>query len=324
MNPKVSLGEYHAIKQCEDLSEKKIASIRKKLECLNTKHTAKQFCIVATGSYGRFEASSESDIDLFIVSDDDIKDSFLDEIKGEIGKIIEEEVPKPTGDTKTFGIDVCIKLNTLLNNIGGNKDSNLNLTRRMLFLLEGKCLFNEERFKYYRSKLISRYTKKDSPNHQINKFFLNDIIRYYRTIATDFEYKVKEGKSWGLRNIKLLFSRKLLYFSGIIVVAETPYKTWEEKIKITEELLDLPPLRRILKLSNTFPENIFSNYDTFLGKVSDKKIRKQLNKTTKQNRNKDGEFADLRGLGQQFSWDLHKWLQDKYFEAHLIHHLLIF
>jgi hypothetical protein len=108
------------------------------------------------------------------------------------------------------------------------------------------------------------------------------------------------------------------------VIAETPYKTWEEKIRITEELLDLPPLRRILKLSNIFPESIFSNYDTFLNKISDKSIRKILDNTNKQDRNKDGEFASLRGLGQQFSWDLHKWLQDKYIDAHPIHHLLIF
>jgi predicted nucleotidyltransferase len=324
MDPQVSLGEYRAIRQCEDLSEKKIAAIREKLECLNAKKSAKKFCIVTTGSYGRFETSAESDIDLFIVSDDDLDDSFIDEIRGEIEKIITKEVPKPSGDTNTFGIGVCVKLKTLLNNIGGNKDSNSNLTRRMLFLLEGKWLFNEERFKHYRTKLITKYTKKDSPDHQINKFFLNDIIRYYRTIATDFEYKIQKGKSWGLRNIKLLFSRKLLYFSGIIVVAETPDKTWEEKIRITEELLDLTPLRRIIKLSNTFPANIFCHYDTFLGKISDKKIRAQLDQTRKKDRNSNGEFANLRSLGQQFSLDLHRWLKDKYTEDHPIHHLLIF
>ena len=324
MDPQVSLEEYQAISRYENLSLQKIKSIRKKLECLKKGKNAEQFCIVATGSFGRGEASNESDIDLFIVTDDDIKSSFFDEIKDELEKIITTEVPKPPGDTKTFGVNIRIKLKQLLSPIGGINDSNTYLTRRMLFLLEGKWLFNEKRFNHYRSKLIKKYIKNDSPSHQINKFFLNDIIRYYRTIATDFEHKVGKGKSWGLRNIKLLFSRKLLYFSGVIVVAELPNKTWDEKIRITEDLLDLPPLRRILKLSDTFPRSIFSNYDTFLNKISDKTIRENLDNTKKQDRNKAGEFANLRSLGQQFSWDLHKWLRDQYIDAHPIHHLLIF
>ncbi len=324
MNPYIPFNEYRSIAECEKFSTEKIEKIRKKLDFLHDKHSSKKFCIVATGSFGRFEASVESDIDLFVVSDDDLGESFLDEIKDDIEKVILAEVPKPLGDTKIFGFDICVNKEKLLSNIGGNGDSNESLTRRMLFLLEGKWLFNKDKFEHYRDALIKKYTKEDSPNHQINKFFLNDIVRYYRTIATDFEYKITEGKSWGLRNVKLLFSRKLLYFSGIIVVAETPYKTWQEKVKTTKELLELPPLRRILKLSNTFPEDLFSQYDTFLGKISDTEIRAQLDEIKKENRNDESEFADLRGLGVKFSWNLHRWLNEKYIDAHPIHHLLIF
>lgn len=195
MDLQILLDEYPAVKKCEDISKNKISLIRDKLTCLNVKDEAKRFCIVVTGSYGRLEASLESDIDLFLVCDDELSKSFINGIKSEIEEIITREVPKPPGDTGTFGVDTPVKLNTLLTNIGGNDDSNTNLTRRMLFLLEGKWLFNEEKFKEYRSKLIKRYTKQDSPNHQLNKFFLNDIIRYYRTIATDFEYKIGKGKS---------------------------------------------------------------------------------------------------------------------------------
>ncbi len=195
----------------------------------------------------------------------------------------------------------------------------------MLFLLEGKWLFNKNKFESYRSQLLEKYIKEDIPDHQLNKFFLNDIIRYYRTIATDFEYKVAEKEqSWGLRNIKLRFSRKLLYFGGIIVVAETSHKTRNEKIETTKKLLDMSPLERIEELSNVTPDNIFTPYETFLKKVSDKETRDLLKLVDKDKRNECEEFKSLRNLGHHFSWALSLWLRTHYDSGHPIHHSLLF
>ena len=121
---------FQSISTCEQFTEKKIAVIRDKLKALCDKKGADKFCIVATGSYGRFEASSESDIDLFVVSDDDIEDEVLDNLKSDIEQIISSEIPKPPGDTNTFGFDICIKINRLVTNIGGNRDSNASLTNK--------------------------------------------------------------------------------------------------------------------------------------------------------------------------------------------------
>jgi len=55
----------------------------------------------------------------------------------------------------------------------------------------------------------------DDSMSETSRFLLHDLIRYYRTICVDFEYKTYEnGKPWGDRNIKIQFSRKFLYFSN--------------------------------------------------------------------------------------------------------------
>ncbi|WP_101758655.1 nucleotidyltransferase domain-containing protein [Oceanicoccus sp. KOV_DT_Chl] len=317
---------FESIKKRISFSNKKLEIIRSEIEqAVENSSYSDNFSIISTGSYARKEASDESDIDLFIVHDNSISQTDLDSEKENIQKIIEKHIPNDTGSTGTFGSEACQSIEELLSNIGGENDDNHHLTRRMLFLLEGSYIFNEKKFDEYRGLLLERYIKDNTPSHQLAKFFLNDIIRYYRTITTDFEYKVTEdNKNWGLRNIKLRFSRKLLYFSGIMVVAETCYKPSVEKFKTTTELLKLTPLERIQKLSRIEPKKIFEIYDTFLEKVSDPSIREKLVGVEKEDRENIPEFASLKNLGQHFSWELSTCMKDSYDVNHPIHHSLIF
>lgn len=294
------------------------------------------FCIVTTGSYARDEASEASDLDCFIITIDKIDEKYFHtesgsiksntEFKDLINEIVKRYVKKEAGDTGTFGLQAIVKLNELTTNIGGTKDSNIQFTRRMLFLLEGKCLYNDELFNNFRKKLIEEYIKPTVSDHQLSRFFLNDIIRFYRTMTTDFEHKVSEkGKSRGVRNIKLTFSRKLLYFGGVITVAETAQKTRNIKITETIKLLDMSPLERIKYISTYRVDKVFKSYDYFLEKISDSEIRTKLDKANIENSAEKNPaiFRELKNESKHFSWALASLLKQTYDKTHPIHHALI-
>jgi len=141
-----------------------------------------------------------------------------------------------------------INRSSLLSNIGGSEDSNETITRRVLLLLEGEWLSNEEGFDSIRKCVIERYVKGTPKDHQLALFLLNDIIRYWRTIAVDFAFKTTEGdspKPWAIRNIKLVFSRKLMYAGGLFAVGMTVDRTEGAKIKILEDLFCMPVIERM-------------------------------------------------------------------------------
>ncbi|MPQ76823.1 nucleotidyltransferase domain-containing protein [Hydrogenovibrio sp. JE_KL2] len=310
----------------------KLSEIRDALAvALNSSAYKDNFTIVTTGSYGRGEASQESDIDLIILVNDEniVEDNSIiqSELK-QIADIISTLVPAPTGSTGTFGTDEIHSYDELTKNIGGNKDTNITMTHRVLLLLEGTWLFNENGFKELRANLLSKYIADEQPAGQITSFLLNDIIRFYRTMTTDFANKVFErGQSWGLRSVKLSYSRKLLYFGGIIAVAEAVnHEKRSEKIAAISDLLDVSPLERICRInnSNEHTKEVFEAYEYFLKIISDAEKRKQLSELKKIDRNESPAYLEIRETRKEFSQKLSSWLCNHYQDDHPIHNALLF
>jgi len=151
---------------------------------------------------------------------------------------------------------------------------------------------------------------------------LNDIIRYYRTICVDFEFKTfEDDKDWGIRNIKLVFSRKLLYFSGVLAVAETMQRSRDEKIRVLTELFELPVGDRIIKICGEQAFHALSLYDFFLGELASDEIRQGLEKTKETDRTTE-PFRRLKDEGHHFSWRLMSLFRQTYDISHPIHRLI--
>jgi hypothetical protein len=260
----------------------------------------REYAIVTGGSYARGEASAQSDLDYFLICDSDKAKLKAEQDLPTIKKIVQRVVKKQYADDGAFGGTESIKVMT--QNIGGKDDTNAKITRRVLFLLEGEWLLDKSRFLKYRDQVISKYIKSTISDHQFCRFLLNDLIRYYRTVCVDFEHKTSEkGKEWGTRNIKLVFSRKLLYFSGILVAAETWQHTFDYKVERLKWLLSLTPIGRIRAVCGNRADLALNAYGEFLRKMSDPTIRKMTDGVSELREKQPQEFRLFKNEGHHFS-----------------------
>lgn len=332
------LHGYPHIARARRHSEAVVQRIRADLHALldDSPHRDR-LSVVATGSYGRDEACMESDLDWFILLDG-CSAADIREEKAKIRQVVGRYITREPGDSGIFGGEATQDFAQLIEHIGGSQDSNQSLTRRMLLLLEGRSLYSDARFASLRQRLMAAYICKGSRDKSISRFLLNDVIRYYRTISTDVQHKASvDKKDWGLRSIKLKFSRKLLYFAAIIAIAETASEPARDaRIERLLALLELPALERIHVIANADPaeqtsaglvaktREIFAIYEYFLRQISEPANRRELADLREQYREDCDLYMDLRQSSKTFSRTLYDWLREKYTEEHPIHNALVF
>ena len=108
---------------------------------------------------------------------------------GDVANVLDARRP---GREEIFGSHVW--LDDLRDKIGRDEDTNANLTRRMLFVLESVPVAGDGIYQRARRALVAGYLDANVKDHRPPRFFLNDVIRYWRTIAVDFESKMRARK----------------------------------------------------------------------------------------------------------------------------------
>lgn len=309
-----------AIKAAQKFSDEKIEALRQSLKDL----VPAPYVVVTCGSFARREADTESDLDYFLITPDGdtTPPDWLDELRS---RILAQVTCEPSKDGAFKEIQ---SREAMLKNIGGEKDNNGKLTRRMLLLLEGEWLTNESGLASLRREIIERYVNDKITDHQLALFLLNDIIRYYRTIAVDYEFKTieaKKPKPWGIRNIKLVFSRKLLYASGLFCIGMTADKTAKTKQKTLEELLSIPVIDRMGRIcGDAEMKGVLEYYNNFLASMSDRAVRVELKSLDREKQRDSEVFRMLKNDGHLFTRELLKLFERTFDPTHPIRRAVMF
>lgn len=234
--------------------------------------------VVVCGSYGRGEAGPQADLDSYVLYEPEhTAEARARVLARRVHGAARAAGIRQPADGGAF--ESAQSTDALINTIGGVADVNQITTRRLLMLLEGRALAGNTVFRRTLDGLIATYVQDHHGRDDPATFLLNDVIRYYRSICVDFEMKTRgaEAKGWGLRNVKLVFSRKLLYVSGVVAAAETAGLAVEEKRRLLGGLLGRPPIDRMLDVCGPAAlAPALGHYDRFLAALDDPANRAAL------------------------------------------------
>jgi hypothetical protein len=187
--------------------------------------------------------------------------------------------------------------------VGLDDDTNTNLTRRMLLVLESVAACHEDVLAGVRRDVIHDYLSDALKDRRPPRFLLNDLVRYWRTIGVDFVAKDRErgGAGWGLRNAKLRTSRKVLFAGGLVPILRCHSLPREQVRPFLMEQLSRPATDRLADafLATGLHDagvRCLSAYDRWLGLLGDAGVRAELASLDRRSARASETFVDVRRL----------------------------
>ncbi|MDX1947955.1 MAG: hypothetical protein SFU86_21330 [Pirellulaceae bacterium] len=281
--------------------------------------------LVAYGSLAREEWTAGSDIDWTLLNDGSATASHF-RLAHSIRELVEQNGYSSPGATGTFG-DIASS-HELVHRIGGIDDTNQNLTRRVLLLLESVSINDSIVRDRVLRQILERYISFDpsvswvaKPRWQVPRFLLNDIVRFWRTMAVDYAAKKwqQSGGKWALRNSKLRFSRKLLFVKGLLLCLDSEAGILEPLPSSVPDaqILANQMIERCIRYSNRsalelvcdsvrrlgnsdVASQLLLSYDQFLSFMNNEDIRKDLESLRFDEAHQNSTFTKIRRISMDF------------------------
>jgi hypothetical protein len=297
----------------KDYSELRLKELRNRISQIEELRK-NELCVYTTGSYGRLEASENSDIDLFFIDTNcENQTSNLDKtlINAEIIKICRNlDLQEFSKDGLYLNIH---KLSDIKTNLGSPADDYKNyFTARMLMLLESKHLYNQELYDFSVKQLIESYFV-DFHDHTINfkpVFLANDIIRFWKTLCLNYEHRRRRKQSDGVessekyvahsKNLKLKFSRKLTCFSFLLKLVDQEGIITREDVR---NIVNMTPVERLVSLKENNPnlagkiQTALNSYQWFIDKTQ--VPSEEMLQWISDRKERDNAFEKSRTFGQE-------------------------
>ena len=290
--------------------------------------------LILYGSVARGECTGRSDCDWTLLADGMAMGDHHSSVVA-IGKELDRLKVTEPGSTGVFG--GLASSHDLVHQIGGQEDTNQNTTRRILLLLESVAV-GSERSVLIRARVVrqvlQRYLESEpslvSPegNARFPRFLLNDVVRYWRTMAVDYAQKVRDrnAKGWALRSIKLRLSRKLTFSSGMLSCFDCVLlpgsshghenlagHSDKQRIFVQNHLFESvnsTPIEIIAKAVKDYTlddtvridlaKKLFGSYDEFIGILDDSTFRTHLEDLPPDSADTDAKFRQARDIGKRF------------------------
>lgn len=276
---------------------------------------------VVFGSLARREWTINSDVDWTLMVDGQADPNHL-EVAHSIKSRFEEAGLQEPGPTNTFGS--LAFSHDIIHQIGGETDTNRNMTQRILLLLESATIDAPDAYERVVGAVLTRYLDNDvsflsrsGRHYKVPRFLLNDIVRYWRTMGVDYvsKHRERQGQKWALRNAKLRMSRKLIFASGLLTCFSCYLKPPLELKNLfdhVEPLLShlrayvkMTPLDILADATALFAREdtatqIFDAYDRFLTMMNDGEIRRHLGSLKAKEAQSDRVFGDVRKISADF------------------------
>jgi hypothetical protein len=245
----------------------------------------KHAAVVLMGSWGRHELTASSDDDYVVLVRGLAPEEGWGPAHDTAAKVAERFARDPGGFSAPGrqGVFAEVVYSADLMRVGLDDDTNTNLTRRMLLVLESVAVCNPAALAGVRLDLVQDYLSDALKDRRPPRFLLNDLVRYWRTIGVDFVAKGRErdGRGWGLRNAKLRTSRKLLFASGLLPVLRCHELEAEGIAPFLAEQFAMPPTDRLADAflrygAHEAGARTLGAYDAFLSLLDDDAARTEL------------------------------------------------
>ncbi len=263
-------------------------------ERLNDLLDNEEISVAVAGSYGRLEASPNSDLDFIVLSYHILKEKkrVLDCIKN-VSDELNIGLPNPEGVFSEF-----ISVADFVDKLGSRNDTLECVAQRMLLLMETRPIYNEEVYKDVTDQVLRKYLEYviQDPKKEV-LFLMNDLIRYFRSICVNYQFQFwKEQEKWTLRNVKLRHSRIVLY-AGLLFLIMNASKERKDKFSYISERIHYTPLE---KIAFVYADNgdysfdkVLGIYEVFLRKITDEEIRNSL-QIDYENRYSNPSYLELK------------------------------
>jgi predicted nucleotidyltransferase len=269
--------------------------------------TGGRMSIVLFGSWARGELTEHSDDDWAVLASSrfDAADPEVAGVQRMAESVLGAEDRAP-GEQAVFGVP--FSCNELVENIGLEEDSNTNLTRRMLLLLESRALAGADAYRECWDRVLGEYLEYGLRPYTPPRFLLNDLVRYWRTICVDFEGKSRgasgEDAKYATRNAKLRTSRKVLFAGGLLPVMLCHLKAPDEVRGFLTRQFAAPPTDRLAAAflqQGAVAEGVRAMlaYDRWIGLLQDRSAREELGRLRAGTRDASPLFHEIRGIGDE-------------------------